>query len=120
MYLCSFARFYLYYVCMAQTEVIMKQNAFSASATILLWMVFASFFFMSGFVNGERLLKYLIKPEILPHQEEKPHEIILTVIHFLCEGGKSTYQHVWPVSLYHANTYIYIYSFVYKLNIVYS
>ncbi|XP_062102382.1 sulfite exporter TauE/SafE family protein 3-like isoform X2 [Humulus lupulus] len=80
---------------MARAQVIMNQKAFSVSAAILLWMVFASFFLMSVFVNGERLLKD-IKPETLPHQEEKRPGIIIRVIHFFWEGGKSTYQHVWP------------------------
>lgn len=80
---------------MARTE--MKQKAFSVSTSVVIWMVFATFFLMNCFVNGERLLKEK-KPENFVDKEVKQTGIFVRVIHFLWEGGKSSYEPVWPVS----------------------
>ena len=69
-------------------------KAFSVCAT-LMWIVFL--LLMSGFVIGERILKDK-NPERFV-EEEKGNGFFVRVIHFLWQDGKSSYQHVWPVSI---------------------
>ncbi|PON67679.1 Transmembrane protein TauE-like [Parasponia andersonii] len=76
-------------------RIVVNQKAFSVSAAIVLWIFFACFVLMSGFVSGERVLKDQNSENSVNQQEKKPG-FFLRIIHFLWEGGKSTYQHVWP------------------------
>ena len=64
-----------------------------AAAVVCLGLVM-----MSGVGNAERLLKADDRPaEHLVNQNKEPG-FLSKVVHFLWQSGKSSYQHVWPVS----------------------
>lgn len=81
---------------MAGAEV-KRKKAFSVSAA-LLWTVFC-LLIMNEVVSGERILKDKLNPENFVDVEEKQQGVLMRVTHFLWQSGKSSYQHVWPVSI---------------------
>ena len=95
---------------MARTEAKRKAVSVSAAAVLLVWMVFC-LLVISDVVSAERVLKDK-KPENFVHQEEMQQGFFMRVAHFLWQSGKSSYQHVWPVSIY---IYIYLYIIIIQI-----
>lgn len=67
-------------------------------AAAAIWLVFAGFVMMSDVASAERVLKDK-QPENVVDEEVK-EGFFIRVIHFFWQGGKSAYQHVWPVSIH--------------------
>lgn len=85
---------------MARTDhkVPLSKSASSVAAAAL-WMVFTILVMMSDVGNAERVLKDKQPAENFV-EEHMEKGIFVRVIQFLWQGGKSSYQHVWPVSIY--------------------
>ena len=79
---------------MARTEMNKK-----SCAGLVIWMIFTCLVLMSNVVNAERLLKDKEQEKFVPDHVEKQEGMFLRVFHFLWQGGKSSYQPVWPVSM---------------------
>ncbi|KAF3440220.1 hypothetical protein FNV43_RR19090 [Rhamnella rubrinervis] len=81
---------------MARTDhkATFSKSALSVAAAAL-WMVFTILVMMSDVGNGERVLKDKQPAENFVEEDMKKG-IFVRVIQFLWQGGKSSYQHVWP------------------------
>lgn len=81
---------------MARLRVNHRAVATAAAAAAL--MVCLAIVMMSDVGNGERILKENDqRTEDLVHKS-KQQGVLSKVLHFLWQSGKSSYQHVWPVS----------------------
>lgn len=75
-----------------------NQRAVAAVAATSALVVCLGLVMMSGVGNAERLLKADDRPaEHLVNKNKEPG-FLSKVVHFLWQSGKSSYQHVWPVS----------------------
>ncbi|XVF62018.1 hypothetical protein PTKIN_Ptkin08bG0182900 [Pterospermum kingtungense] len=63
--------------------------------TMVAWAVFLVLVMMSNVGVAERLLKDERSHEVLK-EEAKTQRLLVRVVHFLWEGGKSAYEPVWP------------------------
>jgi uncharacterized membrane protein SpoIIM required for sporulation len=80
---------------MAQTKL--NQRALTISTAAAAWFLFWSIVMLSNVSFAERLLKDK-EPEHFVDKEDR-QGFLIRMVHFLWQGGKSAYEHVWPVSI---------------------
>lgn len=85
---------------MAGTDKLnLKTLSISASvAATAIWLVFTCLVTMSDVASAERVLKDK-QPENFVGEDMKKG-LFIRVIQFFWQGGKSAYEHVWPVSIH--------------------
>ncbi|XP_031255001.1 sulfite exporter TauE/SafE family protein 3-like [Pistacia vera] len=77
---------------MAQTR--MNRRALAAAAAA--GMVFLGLVMTEQMVGAERLLKDKDPDQVFADQREMRPALLLRVVHFFWQGGKSSYEPVWP------------------------
>jgi hypothetical protein len=78
---------------MAQTHA--KHRALAISTAAAAWFLFWSLVVMSSVCSAERNLR---DKQTENFEKEVKEGFLLRTVHFLWQSGKSSYEHVWPVS----------------------
>jgi hypothetical protein len=84
---------------MAQTHV--NHRALAISTAAAAWFLFWSLVMMSSVGSAERVLKDKATENF---EKEVSHGFLPRMVHFLWQSGKSSYEHVWPVSFQLSST----------------
>ncbi|XP_041001485.1 sulfite exporter TauE/SafE family protein 3-like [Juglans microcarpa x Juglans regia] len=79
---------------MARTQFL-NQRGLAITTAAVAWFLFGSLVMMSNVSCAERVLKD-IEPESSVLEREERRGVLLRMFHFFLQGGKSSYEHVWP------------------------
>lgn len=81
---------------MGRTQL--NHRALAMSTAVVAWFLFWNIVMMSNVSCAERVLKDKVPENFVPDKQDRPG-FLLRMVQFFWQGGKSSYEHVWPVSL---------------------